>query len=816
MNMKDTKTGSAWLLLLLTVVFLVLAPMFFGQLGVFFDDYYETFTRLSFEARTVKAGSLPLWDPHTFAGGRINWIPNTRIWYWPLYPFYLLSPAGSVDASYFWLVELPLLLHWLLAGGGAWLLGRGALKLRPEGAFALGLVYALGAGMTYNICDPNTTYAVAWVPWAIWGIDFLARKGAGFPGAAAAAAVAFIGTCGSDVRGIFSLGTIAIFTALLAAISAASRDWRYARRLCLAGAGVFLLGFLISAPYWLGMRETARIYRDSPLLEGSWAASPMFSMPWRHLITVLIPDAFGTLTCSAGVNLGFPDLQEYLHLEGNLTGGYLLALLIVLGSASGFSGRAGDTSGEKIRKRWWWASLVLVLLSWFMVTGSYSAFYLILVRMIPPCGLPYALRWRILGHLGMAVLAGISVHWLFASSRSLARRSAGVLALLTLGLVLSQALYVPAGGVAVWRRAWDFHWAWVLSSPLPSLALVIISTILVLVFSARPGLKRLLLACLVLETALQGFLVIYYLSWAEVPEWIKYKKPSETAYYRLTDPGTPPPAPEEVNPRTAYHFSFLDQTATLHGGDYLFGHCSKPLLPRLRDVAEELTSGYPYALRIQGPSARFYPNMSVEKILLPGDSPEKLEVFRPPGVLPRVYTQDRLVRASAEEARAELLGGDLREAVFIEDSEQVAVISDQLSVISALAPDNGLRITDYDSWQKEGNPQARFEQLQRRNRILGLRRPAPTELEVEIAAEVPAVLVATDVFHPDWEVRVDGELVPALQVNYLQRGVWLERGKHLVQWRFRPAGVRLGLILAGLGGISALGLALAGRRRPGS
>jgi len=157
------------------LVFAFLAPLLFNLLGVFFDDYYETFSQLFFNARAVQQGALPLWDPHTFAGGRINFIPNTRIWYWPLYLFYPLVSLGSMSAAYTGLIKIPLLIHWLIAALTAYGLGRFIIRLHPIGATALALTYAFGSAMSYNICDPGTIYAIVWIPLVLWAIASYAR-----------------------------------------------------------------------------------------------------------------------------------------------------------------------------------------------------------------------------------------------------------------------------------------------------------------------------------------------------------------------------------------------------------------------------------------------------------------------------------------------------------------------------------------------------------------------------------------------------------------------------------------------------------------
>ncbi|HPJ72483.1 MAG TPA: hypothetical protein PK636_07350, partial [bacterium] len=510
----------------------------------------------------------------------------------------------------------------------------------------------------------------------------------------------------------------------------------------------------------------------------------MFSMPWRHLATVIVPDLFGTLTCSQGVKLGFPGLEDYLHVEGNLTGGYFLVLVVVLGAVAGLTRRekGNDDRYVRLRRRWWGASICLVGFSWLLVTGSYSPVYLALVRLGPACGLPYAVRWRILEHLGMALAAGVSVHWLFASPRPLRRWAAVALGALIAGIFISQGMYSPPGGRPAALVAWEQYRGWLLTGPGALLLVVLLATVLVAVFNRRRWLKTFLLGALMAEAAVQGFLVVYFLEWADVPEWIKYRYPSETAYYRMTAPA-PLPLPVSGPLRTVYYFSLLDQTATLHGGDYLFGHCSKPLVPRLREAVEEVATGYPYALRLRNPGMRFYPNMSVARIWLKPAAPGgNLVEYRPRDVLPRVFTQNRAVLTGPDEAREELIRGDLRQAAFVESSLPVP-----------------LETIGYGELKTLGNPQAGFDELQRRNRVEKVGFPSPARMNVAISVEVPALLVATDVFHPDWEVMVDGAPAAPLRVNYIQRAVYLEPGEHEVEWSFRPPAVRRGLWLVAVG-----------------
>ncbi|NQU09060.1 MAG: YfhO family protein [Candidatus Abyssubacteria bacterium] len=81
------------------------------------------------------------------------------------------------------------------------------------------------------------------------------------------------------------------------------------------------------------------------------------------------------------------------------------------------------------------------------------------------------------------------------------------------------------------------------------------------------------------------------------------------------------------------------------------------------------------------------------------------------------------------------------------------------------------------------------------------------EVELEVAASEPCLVVLTDCFYPGWKALVDGEERPILRANSLFRAVDVSAGDHTVIFRYRPASLFAGaaisvasifLILAGL------------------
>ncbi len=93
----------------------------------------------------------------------------------------------------------------------------------------------------------------------------------------------------------------------------------------------------------------------------------------------------------------------------------------------------------------------------------------------------------------------------------------------------------------------------------------------------------------------------------------------------------------------------------------------------------------------------------------------------------------------------------------------------------------------------------RFVRLQGLNQIRDVTIPSPNRMIIEAEIRRPALLVTTDVYHPAWAVRVDGERREPLQVNYLQRAVPVRPGDRIVEWSFRPASVKWGFVLLAFG-----------------
>jgi Bacterial membrane protein YfhO len=72
----------------------------------------------------------------------------------------------------------------------------------------------------------------------------------------------------------------------------------------------------------------------------------------------------------------------------------------------------------------------------------------------------------------------------------------------------------------------------------------------------------------------------------------------------------------------------------------------------------------------------------------------------------------------------------------------------------------------------------------------------PTRVRLRTQTATPQFLVLSDVFYPGWQATIDGHSTPIFQTNYVQRGVLVPAGEHVVEYRFMPISFKLGVGIA--------------------
>jgi hypothetical protein len=74
----------------------------------------------------------------------------------------------------------------------------------------------------------------------------------------------------------------------------------------------------------------------------------------------------------------------------------------------------------------------------------------------------------------------------------------------------------------------------------------------------------------------------------------------------------------------------------------------------------------------------------------------------------------------------------------------------------------------------------------------------PTRIKVSVDMATPGLLVLADRWDVGWKAYLDGRPVPLLRVNHALRGVAVPAKQAIVEFRYEPASLTLGLWLAGL------------------
>lgn len=80
-------------------------------------------------------------------------------------------------------------------------------------------------------------------------------------------------------------------------------------------------------------------------------------------------------------------------------------------------------------------------------------------------------------------------------------------------------------------------------------------------------------------------------------------------------------------------------------------------------------------------------------------------------------------------------------------------------------------------------------------------------VDIKVQADLPGILVLSDVDYPGWEVSVDGTPESILRVNHALRGVFLSAGTHSVAFTFRPSVFLIGLGVTSLASLSIVVIA---------
>jgi hypothetical protein len=119
-------------------------------------------------------------------------------------------------------------------------------------------------------------------------------------------------------------------------------------------------------------------------------------------------------------------------------------------------------------------------------------------------------------------------------------------------------------------------------------------------------------------------------------------------------------------------------------------------------------------------------------------------------------------------------------SVVYDDEEALGLLEDP-----AFDPSAHVVLSEGNAFQVEAQPSA-----------VEIIDYGPEEVQLRASLGAPGYLVLTDAGYPGWEASVEGKPVPVLRADLYFRAIELEDGEHLVAFRFRPSGARIGLTMS--------------------
>jgi hypothetical protein len=169
-------------------------------------------------------------------------------------------------------------------------------------------------------------------------------------------------------------------------------------------------------------------------------------------------------------------------------------------------------------------------------------------------------------------------------------------------------------------------------------------------------------------------------------------------------------------------------------------------------------------------------------IMQPG---EVVYIYENPGYLPRVFTANKIEIVEDSDRVLEIMqNADLRDTVVMAKED----ISDEegirLQSIAHADRPASVRILKYEN----------------------------SSIDVEADMSSNGLLVLGDIYYPGWKVFVDGKKGKILKVDYMFRGVLLEKGKHRIRFSYEPQSLKKGALISLLSVIGCIVLLLFKRK----
>ena len=698
--------------------------------------------------RAIRSGEIPLWNPYQMCGTPFLANYQSAV----LYPPNLLFAVMPADRA----VGLLAFLHLIAAGGFTYVFLRGIGVKRAGSTFG-GVAFMLSGFAVTWLELPNFLSTAVWLPLVLHFMHAAHESRRIRHTGIAAIALAL-----SLVGGHPQIAFYCVLVAGLYWVYLTFSGWRKTSlpRSLVIGVMTFAPALALAAPQLLATAELAGISHrggGTPTAEG-YAAYGSLALPWKMLITLVIPDFLETSK--------MPQYAEYCGYVGILT---LVLLLAAFG-----------TRRRPERQAWFFGFVAAVGLV-MALGGPLNRLLYFHAPGFAHSGSPA--RALFLFVFSAAILGGIGLDRTLGSSEQKERLSL-VPILVGASIVLGSAVVlVRAEIIGLGASCPNLNVASdLLPEVTPSLA-ILAAGLVIIILTARQRMSAHvggMLAILILAADLLAFGYGYNptckrsdvyppISTIEFLE----KRAGKERVMPLNDDWSLYRTPNAVlPPNTLAVYGLCD----VQGYDALYPARYKGLLDAAggRDSCPRENGNM---LFTRGPASPVYDLLGVGWVVsrdrIPGSRKMSDGCFiaRNPGAFPRAFVVHTVEYASRDEILRRIGEGDpLLRSIALVDANDGGYLDPWQSTFSSV-----------------GQPVSRD-----RARII---RCMCNKVMLQVEASRPGILILTDQFYPGWEARVDGKLANVGRVDYVFRGVAVQAGKHEVEFRYSPQSFYTGLRL---------------------
>jgi O-antigen/teichoic acid export membrane protein len=405
------------------------------------DLILENFQWKHHTIEALKAGQLPLWNPHLFAGVPFLAAGQHSMLY-PLSALYLLLP---LPAAYGWFTVLQL----GLAGVFLFIFMR-ALGLRRLSALFAGVVWQLSGFMLVSVVFPMIVAATAWLPLILAMCEKVIQQSPALGNRPSSMPWVVIGAFAIAMMVLAGHVEIIVYTALVAVFYSIWRistvigfrnlkvDGRYlAARVAWLGV-MGIAGLMLAAIQLIPLFElVTRNFRGAG--NSTFEQVLSYGFPIRNALLWLMPNIFGTQSHHFYFDLFSFSMQPangqsgntWWGIKDNVEAGVYVGLITLLLAGMTVanaikSAVKRQTSNVKARTTFpIWFFITLSIASILFIFGT--VFYAVLYFGLPGISqLHSPFRWKIPLTLCLAALAGFGLDALLTEARAAKARLTGM------------------------------------------------------------------------------------------------------------------------------------------------------------------------------------------------------------------------------------------------------------------------------------------------------------------------------------------------------------------------------------------------------